>query len=484
MSKKTSRAKRVSPNNDVQIHTDLLNTSRTKNLAIAAMGERKHYLIAPVQTLCDPNIDPSCLMAVDLGGGGVVGAVSSPPPPAQAPAQSAPSTCPGPASMVVGPSQTSGQTFIQNFTIGPNVWVGYTFQVGVYSYTVQIVALSGDTPNSIAQRLANAVNNTSLATWKQSGSDNLNFKPTATANGNTVTTVVDAQHSFYGDAYGVCPAQQPQITPAPPAPAYTPAPSVSPTASVAPINDITLPVNSVVLDGSGSQANNSGSNLTYLWSQVGSNPATADDVNARQTTLRGLVQGSYTIRLTVTDSVTGQTAQKDVSFSVNAAPQIGLPNVVIAPVADITLPQNTIALDGSASRSANGSPLQYLWTKSLGGNATADNDKAAQTELTGLEAGVYSIRLTVTDSTGNSAYKEISFSVNPATAVTLENPPFSSGYMGMPMGGGNNSGDPAAGAPLAAAPQRNWIWAVLVAAAVGYAIFSKEGGKAAPLPTA
>lgn len=487
MSQKTSRRKRkLMFGGDSQVHvhinTDPLNTDRTRNLAVAAMrtGERKHNLfaqLAPMNTGVTSGQNDVLMMDPSMytGGGGYV----PPPAPVAAPAPVSPvivqssNVCTGPASLTEGTPTSSSAGYTQRAVVGPNVYQGYQYSCGVYSVNVSITAMAGDTPASIAQRLADAINNTSLATWMQSGSDNHSFKPSASASGSQLTTMCDTQHSFFFSASGSCPVIA-QPTPAP-APAYA-APSVS----VAAVNDITLPTNVVQLDGSASRSNNGGT-LAYAWTKVNGGAATADNPSAATTALRGLAQGTYTIRLTVTDSVSGQTAYQDVSFSVNPEAQLGMPVVVIQPIDDITLPTNFVALDGTASHAADGSALTYQWTKTLGGNAVADNATTPTTRLTGLEAGAYTIRLTVTDRQGDQAFKEISFSVNPPAPSTLPAPQ-NQFYSGMPMMGAGAADSNAAGMPMEATkPPYNWIWFALGALVVGYALFSKEGGQAAPL---
>lgn len=81
---------------------------------------------------------------------------------------------------------------------------------------------------------------------------------------------------------------------------------------------ITLPVNSVALTGSGSDAN--GSVTGYAWTRIsGPTQFTFSNANVASPTVSNLVAGTYVFRLTVTDNQ-GATASDDVNVVVSSAP--------------------------------------------------------------------------------------------------------------------------------------------------------------------
>ena len=80
--------------------------------------------------------------------------------------------------------------------------------------------------------------------------------------------------------------------------------------------EITLPTASIILSGSGTDAD--GSIASYAWSLV-SGPSTVIIPVGNNITVAGLVAGYYTFRLTVTDN-SGATDIDDVTVKVNAAP--------------------------------------------------------------------------------------------------------------------------------------------------------------------
>lgn len=99
----------------------------------------------------------------------------------------------------------TGGTRTQIFSIGDVVTSGNRFTLSVYSHAVEIIAVIGDTPSSIAIKLRDAINATSEATWNDHGgapvTGTVGFKPTATASGNQVIVVLDYQHQFGAMAY-------------------------------------------------------------------------------------------------------------------------------------------------------------------------------------------------------------------------------------------------------------------------------------------
>ena len=98
-----------------------------------------------------------------------------------------------------------GGTETQVFQVGANIAAGNTFRLETYSHPTLIVAVSGDTPSSIAIKLRDAINATTESQWNSSGSAPASgtngFKPTASASGSQITIVLDAVHSFSSSAY-------------------------------------------------------------------------------------------------------------------------------------------------------------------------------------------------------------------------------------------------------------------------------------------
>jgi ribosomal protein L14 len=173
--------------------------------------------------------------------------------------------------------------------------------------------------------------------------------------------------------------------------------NVPPVANAGVNRTITLPVDSVTLSGSGSDAD--GTVVSYLWTKIsGPSSGNITNANSANTSITGLIQGVYQYRLQVTDN-SGATGTAVVQVTVNAA--VNIPPVANAgPDQAITLPTNTIALSGSGS-DADGTVVSYSWTKISGPSSFSFvNASSPVTDVSGLVQGVYQFQLQVTDNDG------------------------------------------------------------------------------------
>jgi len=174
---------------------------------------------------------------------------------------------------------------------------------------------------------------------------------------------------------------------------------------------ITLPTNSVTLDGSASSSPD-GSALTYSWSYV-SGPAgyTITSPATAKTSVTGLVQGTYAFQLQVSNP-SGGTATAMVYVYVN--------NPDVAPIANagndttITLPVNSVKLDGTKSYDPDGSIVSYTWLQSSGASGvTIVNANTSTPTVVGLpSAGSYTFVLTVTDNAGLTGSASVTVTLN------------------------------------------------------------------------
>src|SRR4029078_4057326 len=118
--------------------------------------------------------------------------------------------------------------------------------------------------------------------------------------------------------------------------------NVPPIAGAGTNQTIKLPVNTVTLNGSGSDPD--GTTVTYAWSKVAGSPAggTISSPTAASTTVTSLIQGTYQFKLDVTD-VDGATTSATVQVTVNAA---NIPPIAGAGTNQtIKLPVNTVTLN-------------------------------------------------------------------------------------------------------------------------------------------
>lgn len=177
---------------------------------------------------------------------------------------------------------------------------------------------------------------------------------------------------------------------------------------------ITLPQNSVSLNGSGTDAD--GSIASYQWSKLsGPSSAVINNTNSAATDITSLQQGNYQFVLKVTDNV-GASASDTVKITVNAAvANIAAPSVPIVNAGDnqaINLPTNSASLNGSAS--VDGATISsYNWSKISGPESgTITNTNSPSTSVTGLAAGVYLFQLKVIDSKGTANTANVQITVN------------------------------------------------------------------------
>ncbi|MBT1686385.1 alpha/beta fold hydrolase [Dawidia soli] len=174
---------------------------------------------------------------------------------------------------------------------------------------------------------------------------------------------------------------------------------------------LTLPTNSTTLTASA--VDQDGTIASYSWIQVsGPTDAQLANVTTKTLTASSLIEGVYVFRLTVKDNEDAS-AFADVKVTVKALAANKPPVVSAGTYPTITLPTNTIVLKGIAS-DADGTIVKYAWTKVSGPAATGTNLDKASATFSGLVAGIYKFRLTVTDDDGATAFAEASLTVQPA----------------------------------------------------------------------
>ena len=174
-----------------------------------------------------------------------------------------------------------------------------------------------------------------------------------------------------------------------------------PIAVAGPDQVITLPADSVLLDGKQS-SDPDGIIHSYLWTKI-SGPASfniskpADSI----TKVKSLIAGTYQFELKVTDNV-GLSSKDTMSVSVDPILTTNYPPIADAGIDRIIiLPTNAVDLDGSASTDPENNITSYVWTKISGPSSfTIANSGAVQTSLTNLIQGIYRVELTVTDAGG------------------------------------------------------------------------------------
>lgn len=176
-----------------------------------------------------------------------------------------------------------------------------------------------------------------------------------------------------------------------------------PVAVIAATTSITLPVNVVTLDGSGS-ADSDGSISKFQWSEVsGPNSAKVSTDAEKITTVSGLITGTYVFQLKVTDNL-GGTATAQVTISVKPSVQSNKPPIANAGNDFITPYKSYAYLSAGASYDPDGNIVKYNWIQTSGPKtATIAGANDMFVTVKNMVAGTYTFKLTVTDNLGASA---------------------------------------------------------------------------------
>ncbi|MBC9928780.1 PKD domain-containing protein [Chitinophaga qingshengii] len=173
---------------------------------------------------------------------------------------------------------------------------------------------------------------------------------------------------------------------------------------------ISLPVNTVQLDGSAS-SDADGTLTGYSWKKI-SGPPTGTITSAGQavTTVTGLTAGAYIFQLTVTDDK-GLRATDLVTVTVRAA-AARPPVIVTNNNLKVSLPTNSVQLDASSSYDPDGIITGYEWKQLSGPSASTLDDKiSSNTSAGGLVQGVYVFQLTVTNNAGTQVTTTVTVTV-------------------------------------------------------------------------
>jgi hypothetical protein len=169
--------------------------------------------------------------------------------------------------------------------------------------------------------------------------------------------------------------------------------NIAPTVNAGTNQNITLPTNSVSLNGSAADVD--GIITAYQWSKVsGPSAGNISNPNSPSTQVNGLAEGVYKFYLSVTDNG-GLTSKDSVIITVSAQPIIVniAPSVFAGIDKTITLPTNTVALVASAI-DVDGIIVSYEWSKISGPSAfLISTPNSSTTLVTNLVAGVYEFKI-------------------------------------------------------------------------------------------
>uniref|UniRef100_A0A3P8PY87 PKD domain-containing protein n=1 Tax=Astatotilapia calliptera TaxID=8154 RepID=A0A3P8PY87_ASTCA len=193
-----------------------------------------------------------------------------------------------------------------------------------------------------------------------------------------------------------------------------------PVAVVGPDRSLSLPVSSLLLNGSGS-SDDSGI-VSYRWEAVSGPPGLRlDDTDQPVATASGVRAGRYTFRLTVSDQE-GATDSASLTVKVPEGERLGVISGSFLPVAhasgshSLTLPNNSLVLRGSVTN-ADQTAVHFLWTRDSQSPAAGDvlygSDTQPSLYLANLVEGTYLFQLKVTNAQGRSGSATATVEVRP-----------------------------------------------------------------------
>lgn len=175
---------------------------------------------------------------------------------------------------------------------------------------------------------------------------------------------------------------------------------------------VNLPTKKAIIDGSFSTDDSN--DLTYKWELVSAPMSYPRELPDGPTlALDNLVEGNYTVKLTVTDKdgdSNSTLAYVDVIKETDYPPIANAGEDII-----IHLPQNEVDLYGNQSVDDHGI-VNWEWTRAGGQELAADtkNMRTPHPHLSNLEEGVYTFTLKVTDSKGQWNEDQVNVYVKPA----------------------------------------------------------------------
>jgi RHS repeat-associated protein len=190
--------------------------------------------------------------------------------------------------------------------------------------------------------------------------------------------------------------------------------SVPPVVYAGPSQTITLPLNTVTLNGTASEPGNPNAGLSFTWAKVGGPGAvTFSAPNQLSTQAIFGSAGTYTLQLSATNAQLTSTSTVIVTV---ATPSLQPPFVIANPgqlPTSIALPQSSIVLSGEAS-DTYGHALVTTWSVVGGlGNVSFSAPDALYTIATFPATGAYILRLTAVDlQTQLSASSDVVVTVN------------------------------------------------------------------------
>jgi hypothetical protein len=191
-----------------------------------------------------------------------------------------------------------------------------------------------------------------------------------------------------------------------------------PIAAAGPDTVITLPANSLLLDGSGS-VDRDGKISEWKWAKIfGLGSFAIVNADSAKTVVKNLGIGTYQFELTVKDNG-GLSAKDTIRVTVLGTNHPPVANAGQDQV--INLPANSITLNGSSSTDPDNNITMYEWTKIAGPlSFTISDARSSQPVVSNLLDGIYKFELKVTDGGGLFDRDTVQITVNPDASLKIQ----------------------------------------------------------------
>jgi dienelactone hydrolase len=185
--------------------------------------------------------------------------------------------------------------------------------------------------------------------------------------------------------------------------------NVAPVISAGTDKTITLPTNSLYLQGTATDSD--GTIASYQWTKTAGGTASLSGTSSSKLTVSNLVAGTYTFKFTVKDN--------DGAYKSDYVNVVVKSSGNLAPIAkagsDKAISTYSTKIYGSGTDS-DGKVVYYKWYKVSGPGAYLYGVSKPTLELSKLAAGTYKFRLTVTDDKGATGVDYMTLTVGSSTA--------------------------------------------------------------------
>ncbi len=155
--------------------------------------------------------------------------------------------------------------------------------------------------------------------------------------------------------------------------------------------------------------------LSYEWIKISGSDVSISNANSTNPELKNLKTGIYVFRLFVKDAL-GSASYQDVTINISNAIPNYIPFVDAGTDKTITLPINSVVINGAATDN-DGSISSLSWTQVSGNSSILTGNNTNTLTASNLVAGNYVFRLTAVDNLGASSFDDVTVTVLSAPVI-------------------------------------------------------------------